>query len=340
MTPLRSTSSGTLRDVAAAAGVSTSTASRVLNGGKPVSDDLAKRVRIAAKRVGYAPHHLAQALRGRLGIISMIADDPTTPTIAETVAAMQRQAQTIGAVVTVTAAGSGMRQQLAAVRTLAALRPRAIVVTGAWLHDEQLTHQLRAELEQYERRGGHVVVVGLSRLPHVATTFDDYGTGVRMADHVAGLSRRPMLILAGPAGHPAMAARTRGFRDGLSAGGVNADDLRIEHSPLNRLGAMTAVSRYCQVRIPRVVIAANDVLAVGAMAELTGRGLRIPDDVAVTGIDDIPIARDLVPGLTTMALSFAEVGRAALRLALDPVGVTGDEVTFRGQLVQRGSTAV
>lgn len=339
MTPIGSSSGGTLRDVAAAAGVSPSTASRVLNGGKPVSDDLAKRVRAAAKRVGYAPHHIAQALRGRSNTISMIVDDPTTPTIAETVTGIQSEARAIGAVVTVAASGSDIRQQLTSVRTLAAMRPRAIILSGAWLHDQQLTAELRIELEEYERRGGHIVVVGLSHLPHTAITFDDYGMGVRMADHVAALPRRPVLILAGPPHHPAFKARTRGFEDGLSAAGITADHVRIEHSPISREGAAESIRRQSPP-MPRAVVAANDILAVGAMAQLARQGVRVPHEVIVTGIDDIPIAHDLDPGLTTMALPFADVGKAALHLALDPAGAHRDDLTFSGELIQRGSTAI
>src|SRR3954471_17101105 len=112
MPSMTSPSGGTLRDVAGAAGVSPSTASRVLNGGKPVSAELAGRVRAAARRVGYSPNRLAQALRGRTGTVSVIVDAPTTPPIAATVTAMQAEAKATGAVVTVAASGAGRQRQL------------------------------------------------------------------------------------------------------------------------------------------------------------------------------------------------------------------------------------
>jgi LacI family transcriptional regulator len=337
MTPIRFSSGGTLRDVADAAGVSLSTASRVLNGGKPVSDELAKQVLAAAKRVGYAPHRLAQALRGRSDTICMIVDDPTTPTMAETVAAMQAEAKSVGAVVTVAASGSDPRHQLASVRTLTALRPRAVVLSGAWLYDPQLTEALLAELREYESRGGHVVVLGRSRLPQPAIHFDDHAMGMRMAEHVSARHRRPVLVLAGPVDHPALAARTRGFQEGLVASGFNGADITVVHTPVSRIDAAMGVARYCDRRTPAAVMSANDVLALGALAELSRRDIRVPGDVILTGIDDIPLARDADPPLTTIALPFAEVGRTALRLALEPV-TTADNVLFSGRLIPRAST--
>lgn len=83
---------------------------------------------------------------------------------------------------------------------------------GAWLGDHELSEQLELGLRDYERRGGHVVVVGASALPYPAIIFDDHGMGVRMATHVATLENTSILILAGPENHPAMAARTRAYR--------------------------------------------------------------------------------------------------------------------------------
>lgn len=333
---MSSPSGGTLRDVADAAGVSASTASRVLNGGKPVSDALARQVLAAARRVGYSPHRLAQALRGRAQTVCVIVDDPTTPTMAETVAAMQSEAAATAAVVTVAAAGSDPQHQLASVRTLAALRPRAIILSGAWLCEPRVIDGLRAELEEYERRAGRVVVIGPARLARAGIRYDDRAMGRQMSEHVAGLGRRPVLILAGPPSHPAFAARVEGFREGLAAAGIAAADVDVVHTPLDRDGAAAGVAQWWRRTEPAAIMAANDVLALGALAELFRRGVRVPEQVVLTGIDDIPIVRDVDPALTTMALPFTEVGRLALRQALEqaPAG----DVTVGGRLIVRAST--
>jgi LacI family transcriptional regulator len=225
---------------------------------------------------------------------------------------------------------------LDSVRTLAALRPRAVILSGAWLYDKELAEPLRQELGQYELSGGRVVVIGKSHLGWPRVDYDDRWLGVHMAELVAGLSRVPVLVLPGLASHPALAARAEGFREGLVAGGVAGSDIHEVHTPVDRESAAVAVAEHWDGVRPAAIMAANDILALGALAELTRRGVEIPGQVVLTGIDDIPIARDVDPALTTMALPFAEVGRIALRMALDAAD-DGHRIVG-GRLVLRAST--
>src|SRR4051812_26689250 len=151
----------TLRDVAAAAGVSVATASRVLGGSaRTVAPQYASRVLEAAASLRYTADVSARAMRRKSDAIALVADDLTTPSIAQVVAAMERQARTVDAFVTVSATRGLAERQLETVRTLAGFRPRALVLTSSRLKPGAAGRRLVEELEAYERAGGRVVIYG------------------------------------------------------------------------------------------------------------------------------------------------------------------------------------
>lgn len=329
----------TLVDIAKAAGVSPSTASRVLNGGKTVSAELQERVLSIAREYGYAPNLAARALRGSSNTVALLVDDVTTASIAGIVAGMERAARANGSTVTVSASGPVPDSQISSVRVLCALRPRALVLTGRWLDAIQATGRLDNELDPYLAHGGRVVVIGDSNGFYPSVTINNEELGRRMATHVSSLGRSSYLILGGPENHPAMSTRSAAMLKGLLGAGIPKDVVSVQHSELTREAASHAIARSMESSRPDAVLAANDVLAFGAMAELKRRGMRIPEDAVVSGVDDLPLARDVFPALTTMSLPFEDIGRAALRLGLEGPDVAGRRIEFSGELVLRGSTA-
>jgi LacI family transcriptional regulator len=332
------TRSARLVDVARTAGVSPSTASRVLNGGKPVSAALEQRVLTVARELGYAPNLAARALRGSRNTVALVVDDVTTASIGAIVASMESAARSSGSIVTVSASGTDTLRQLSSIRVLAALRPRAMVLTGRWVEAAELEGGLEEELEQYVAAGGHVVVIGSSGMPYPSVVVSDFANARRMGVHMASLERSSYLIVAGPQDHPALAARTAGFIDGLTASGIAREAIEVVHCGMTRESATRATADAYDAARHDALLAANDVLAFGAMSELEQRGLAIPGDVCISGVDDLPLARDVTPGLTTIALPFDEIGRAALRLATEGPDVAGARIEFTGSLVLRGST--
>ena len=324
----------TLRDVAEVAGVSPSTASRVLNGGAQVSEKLSARVFAVAESLGYVSNQAARALRGRRTAGVLLASDPRTASIAAIAAGMEQAAREHGVLVTLTAAGGDASAHRTALGVLRGLRPRALVVTSASFGDAG--GQPPPELEGLRSDGCTVVYIGEHATPFPAVRFDDVALGVEMGRYMGGLGRRRAAILSVP-GHPAVTARTRGGLEGLAEHGIG--EVRVEECAISREGGRDAARRLAASgEVPDLVLAGNDVLAIGALNEFRRLGTAVPEEIAVSGIDDIPLAKDVTPSLTTMALPFAEAGRAALEMALDPS--PSRDVVLSGTLVVRESTAV
>lgn len=332
----RRVGTATLRDVADVAGVSASTASRVLNGGgRAVSDELATRVMAVADALGYVSNQAARALRGHRSGVVLLAEDPRTASIAAMAAGMEQAGRERDVTVSITAVGQDPSAHVAALRVLRGLRPLALVVTSASFvgSDREL---ILAEMEAARREGANVVFIGEHDYDFPAVRFDDVEIGRTVGSHMASLGRsRPAILTSN--GHPAMENRARGFLEALAEAGYDPREVPVESSEVSRAGGCAATRRLLErPQSPDVILAGNDVLAIGAMHALDEAGMAIPGDVALSGVDDIPIARDVTPPLTTVSLPFLEAGRAALALALD--GADEPDVHLRSRLVIRSST--
>jgi len=337
----------TLHDVAAAAGVSLATASRVLGGSsRTVAQEYRERVLAAAEQLRYTADASARAMRRMSDSLALVADDLTTPSMAMVVSAMEREARTTGAFVTVSATRGNPDRQLETIRRLRALRPRALVLTSGRIDANALSGQLLAELRTYERGGGRVVVVGDTDMPFHSVKFDNHGAACLLGRHMADSGHRRIAIIAGADGQAAPTARAAGFLAGLRAGGVDASDVRIVHCAMSREGGFEAARGLVGARPGGggldvvgldAILAVNDVIAVGALRALREAGVAVPDDVSLTGFDDIRLAVNVTPRLTTVALPLAYAGVEAIRLALgEPGPVT--HVTVEGRVVVRDST--
>lgn len=334
----RSYQRATLRDVAQAACVSPSTASRVLNGGDlRVSERLSARVLSVAESLGYVSNQAARALRGRLTAVVLLASDPRTASVAAIAAGMEAAGRERGALVSITGAGSGTAAHRTALEVLRALRPRALVVTSASFADVP-KEQVLPQLERFREDGCGVVFIGEHDTPFPAVRFDDFESGRVIGRHMGGLGRRRAAVLTTP-GHPALDSRAEGFVRGLSERGFDPDSVVVEQCELSRDGGRDAARRISQKRPrPDLVLAGNDVLAIGALNEFRRLGIDVPTDIALSGVDDIPLARDVTPALTTVALPFDEAGRAALEMSLAPDAP--EDVVLPGRLIVRASTTL
>lgn len=326
----------TLHDVAATAGVSLATASRVLSGSsRKVAPEYEARVLAAAMALRYTADLSARAMRRAGEAIALVADDLTTPSMGMVVAAMEREARSSGAFVTVSPTMGAHERQLETVRLLRALRPRALVLTSTrFLANARLVK----ELTSYEREGGRVVIVGETEIPFDAIGFDDHRAGHAVGAHLAETGHRRVAILAGMEGLRTSAHRTAGFMSGLRGGGVAEKDIRIVQCEVSRQGGYDAARRLAEELDGLEAVAAiNDQLAIGALSGFRAAGVDVPRDVSVTGIDDIPLAGDVTPRLTTVALPLAEAGAEAIRFALAQAADRPRRLIIEGRLVVRDS---
>ncbi|WP_434740605.1 LacI family DNA-binding transcriptional regulator [Micromonospora sp. SH-82] len=307
--------------MAAVAGVSVATASRVLGGSsRTVAPEYERRVLAAAAELRYTSDISARAMRRRSDSIALVADDLTTPTIGMVVAAMERQARAVESFVSVSSTGGTPQRQYETVRTLCALRPRALVLTSSRFEAGALGGRLLDELLAYEQQGGRVVVFGDTDMPFDSITVDDRGSARPVGVHLAQTGHRRVVILAGSRDKANVSARTSGFVEGLLSGGVDVQDVRVVNCEVSRRGGFEATARLIGEGLDGVdaFVAANDLLAVGALSACRAGGIDVPSRVSVTGFDDIQLAVDVTPRLTTVALPLAGIGAESIRLALAP----------------------
>jgi LacI family transcriptional regulator len=127
-------------------------------------------------------------------------------------------------------------------------------------------------------------------------------------------------VISGPPAVTTTRERLAGVRDALQRAGLELPDEMLVPGDYTRDSGMAAARELLgrQGATPTALIAFNDLMAIGAMAEARNRGLRIPEDISVSGFDDVPIARDVMPALTTVRVPAAEMGALALRMALEP----------------------
>ncbi|CAM3357080.1 LacI family DNA-binding transcriptional regulator [Kibdelosporangium persicum] len=325
-----------LKDVAARAGVSFQTASKVLNGHSRVaSPSTRERIQRAAAELGYVPNAMARGLVRQASVtIGVLADDFSDQAVSQFVLAAQRAAASHGHGALISSVHADIDAELA-VRKLLEYRVDGILVAAPSLEDEpQLGDALRGPLPVVSINrihGGGVPLIG----------SDHALTGTLAAQHLLDLGHRRIGTVIGPRGRQVVRRRTRGFRDTLRAAGRPLPERRIAEADWTYDGGWAATHRLLDTD-PAItaVFVQNDVMAMGALKALHERGLRLPADCSVVGCDDLSFAAYLVPPLTTVRIPFEETGERAATLLLDRIG--GKQIPTRNllpvELVVREST--
>ncbi|SHG68077.1 LacI family DNA-binding transcriptional regulator [Streptoalloteichus hindustanus] len=333
----------TLVQVAEHAGVSLATASRVLNGsGRRVSAPLRERVLASASALGYRANASAQALaRNSSNLVGLVVHDISDPYFSTIAAGVTEVAERAGLVVVLGTTGRDPDRERSLLATLRAHRARAVVLVGSRAVDPAATERLAAEIRSFVAEGGRVACVSQARLPTDTVVPANRAGAAALAGELVALGHRRFAALAGPTTLVTATDRLAAFRAGLAEAGVELPAEAVVHGEFTRDGGHAAALELLARRTGATcVFAVNDVMAVGAVAALRERGVRVAGDVSVAGFDDIPTLRDLVPSLSTVRLPLAEMGRCAARMALDePPAAEHRQVSMPAEVVLRESTA-
>ncbi len=320
----------TLSDVAKIAGVSPSTASRVLNGGANVSDSLRVRVLAVADSLGYVSNLAAQALRGRRRAVFTLVPDPRTFPIATQAAAVEEAARDQGVLASIVMIGRDTATHVSTIRALRTLRPHAMIVS----YTESDTVTVGPELQRFVDEGGRVVTIGEPGLGFPTVSHNDRANVVQMGEHLMSLGRRRPAIVTD---RGLLRHRVEEMLASFARHGIDPATVPVEEAGLTSADAREATRRLLDGGSrPDLIYASNDVLALGVLDALADAGVAVPDQIAVAGHDDIPLAHDATPGLTTVALDFAGAGRAALAMVLSDDQPA--DTILPGRLVIRAST--
>lgn len=301
----------TIRDVAREAEVSIASVSRVLNNLGSVSDGTRERILQVAERLRYFPHEGARSLtRQQTSAIGLILPDLHGEFFSELLRGADAAARAVGFHLLVSTTHGNVEEAISAIR---AMRGR---VDGLLLMSPHVDSQFA---EQHLPRDFPVVFLNTQPAAGAnVVSVDDYAGAMTMVRHLSEVGRNRIAHITGPAGNSDAAERLRGYRDAcahkVAPDFVFQGDFTVE--------AGRAAGRAFAALDPRpdAVFAANDLMAAGCMEALAECGMNIPEDIAVGGFDDVPLARFLSPPLTTMRTDVARFGRMAIEQLVTAMG--------------------
>ncbi|HEX9622784.1 MAG TPA: LacI family DNA-binding transcriptional regulator [Streptosporangiaceae bacterium] len=309
----------TLQDVADRAGVSLTTASRVLSDGpRRVGSQLAHRVNQAAAELGYTANLQARAVAtGQSNMIGVVVHDIADPYFSSIAAGLIEVAHPRELLVCLssTPGEDGEREYVALMR---AQRARAVIIIGSRSTDSSALAELGTEVAAFIGSGGRAACIGQDLLD-IDTILPENAAGAQaLARALVTQGHRRFAVLAGPRDLLTARDRLDGFQTGLADWSVSLNEADIIRGAFTRDGGYEAMSTILASDrpLPDCVFAVNDVMAVGALARLRAAGISVPGDVGLAGFDDISTLRDVYPPLTTVRLPLTRMGELAASLIL------------------------
>ncbi|MER6357478.1 LacI family DNA-binding transcriptional regulator [Streptomyces sp. NPDC001634] len=336
----------TIRDVAARAGVSASTVSRVLGGAYPVSAATRSRVMRAVRELDYVADARAKAVAGvGTPTLAFVLDDITGPSFAHMAHGVEREASRLGHLCLVCSTDGDPEHQLDFIEMMRAQRTKAVILVGGTGDTPENRDRMARIADLLASAGSRLVLCGRPPLapgtPVTVIEYDNEGGAHALCSHVLAQGHRRILFLGGEADNATARGRERGYRTAHQARGLEPDPALIMSGDFTRASGhrlmREALARGLEFT---AVMAATDMVAAGALTALHEAGLRVPDGVSLAGYDDIPFARDLYPPLTTVHVPHEELGRLAVRTVLGRSPGDPDEHLLLGtHVVVRASVA-
>ncbi|MBI1759116.1 MAG: LacI family DNA-binding transcriptional regulator [Actinobacteria bacterium] len=329
-----------LAEIAAAAGVSISTVSRVLNRRGGVNDATRRRVLAVLADLPYTSRGVG-ALQ-RTGVIALLVPELSNPVFPAFAEALETWAARRGYSSVLCNTRSASMREEGYVRMLLARGIEGMVFVSPECTDSAASHDHYLRLVD---EGVHMVLVNgtLPALDVPSVSVDEQVAGYAAARHLIQLGHRRIGFVSGPARSMPSRAKAAGWQLALEGAGLDADPALVAHAPYGATGGALAAGRLLELPHPPTgVICSSDLMAIGALSEAQRRGLRVPQELSVVGFDDIPMAQHVAPGLTTLAQPITEIARAAidgLITAMEGAGAGSAHArVFRPRLVVREST--
>ena len=317
----------TIRDVARVSGFSVATVSRVLNGSGPVKDETKRRVREVATSLRFSPNVAARSLStSRTYTLGVILPDLHGEFFSEVIRGVDQAAQEHGYHVLVSSSHNAPGEISAALATMRG-RVDGVAIMSPVIDGRTLAAELPPSLP--------LVLLNCAGGQHDvdALDIDNHGGAWAMTRHLIASGRRRIAFLCGPHGNADADARLQGYRDALHDAGIARHAEWEIDGDFQQSTGIAAVERLLATTPrPDALFAANDSMAIAAISALRDAGVRVPEDVAVTGFDDIPIARYVNPSLTTVRVDIAGLGGRAVRTLIHAVGRKNEHARVRATL--------
>jgi LacI family transcriptional regulator len=327
-----------MKDVAQRANVSIQTVSAVINGKPGITKETTSRVLGVIQELGYRPFSVARSLRtGQTHTIALVVTDIANPFCATLASVTEDYAHRFGYSLVVYNTHDDVEREMGYIQT----------AMQRWI-DGMLfmaTEDKMPSLEVLQTAG--IPAVAIERIPEgysgPSVTLDNVKAGHMAAEHLLELGHTRLAHISGPLRLRVMRERQLGFCQALEARGLSLAACAGGEGNWACIWGYQAMQRLLECRPrPTAVFAANDRMAIGAMRAIYEAGLRVPDDIAVIGMDDIEVAAYQVPPLTTVRQSFAQLATLGVQLLLDMLrGAEPSEIhrMIQPELVVRVSTA-
>ncbi|MEO8035632.1 MAG: LacI family DNA-binding transcriptional regulator, partial [Acidobacteriota bacterium] len=297
-------------DVAARAGVSVATVSRVINRKSLVREETSLHVMAVARSMKYVPNVVARSLSLRRShTIGIVLPDVHGEFFSEVIRGIDLAARNSAYHILVSGSHSDREEMLEVLDTMQGRVDALIVMApeaGAQAMDDDLPSNVP------------IVLLNSVAVDRDTLTIDNYGGATAMMRHMLSLGYERIAFIKGPDHNADARERLRGYRRIAPRNPASSvRDLELAGDFSESSGYDAVLTAMAAGRKFDAVFAANDSMAVGALSALAESGLRVPADVAVVGFDDIPIARFVTPALTTIRVDIAELGRRAFQTVFE-----------------------
>jgi LacI family transcriptional regulator len=328
-----------IRDVARRAKVSTATVSRTVNQVATVDAQLAKRVWKAIAELGYYPNRQARALvSGRSRVFGLIVSEITNPFFPEIVQTFETLAVEQNYEILLTSTVHDPKRMELAVRRMIEGRVDGVAILTFGMEDELLEHLRFRNLP--------LVFVDVGpKAPRVSNIRVDYAHGIRQAvQHLAAMRHERIGFVAGPLRLRSAVARRDAFEASMHEIGLQVRPEFIVEGDHRLEGGKLALRKLSKLREqPTALMCSNDMTAIGVMRQAFDLGIAVPQELSVIGFDDTRLADFMIPPLTTIQMSQAELATLAFNALLKEVkreapSPNGTEFVLRTQLILRKST--
>ena len=326
----------TLAEIAKVAGVSLMTASRAINNRSGVSPEKREEILRISDDLGYVPNRAAQRLSGgRSHVVGVIAPLHSSYS-SELVLGLGSAGRVANYEMLVYSISTASHEPPAAVIDLLTQVADGVIVVLP-NEGQYLTRLSQANLPV-------VTIDEGPPLPFPKVVVDNYKVGQMALEHLASLGHRRIGFINGDTRLTSVKDRLRAFRDHRTVLGLDPDENLVAQGDSMQQGGFEATMQLLSLKNrPTAIFTGNDVSAVGALSAIRESGLRVPEDISIIGCDDIPLARQVYPNLTTIRHPLTQMSRAAVNMLIAMISGFApptDTIVFSPELVERASTAM
>jgi len=328
----------TLNDVAKEAEVSIASASRAINGLDNVAEGVRTRVLEAAAKLKYIPHGGARSLAlAKTNTIGLLLPDIYGEFFSEIIRGVDVAARARGLHLLVSGSHGDIKEAVAAILAMSG-RVDGLLVMSPFVDSQDLGAVLPVSLPLV------TIASRIGQSGYGAITVDNYAGGRLAVEHLVAQGCTRLAHISGPESNFEAQERKRGFEDAVKTAGAKVAHAVVHEGDFTEESGFRCIKDMLSAGAPTPdgIFVGNDMMAVGALFALKENGVSVPDDMAIVGFDDVPIARFAQPSLSTLRVGVYELGRRGLDLLADaladPDAEPAESIVISPELVIRESS--